>query len=88
MQQKFEEFVAEVPGLSRSAHPALACRVKTRWNSELLCLQSHVRMRPAVAQLTSDQDLSLKRSQLTHEQWELANQLAVELKVLKIASLA
>ncbi|KAF8595110.1 hypothetical protein BDV93DRAFT_457550, partial [Ceratobasidium sp. AG-I] len=87
VQHKFEEFVASVPGLSRSAHPALACRVKTRWNTEHLCLQSHVHMRPAVTQLTSDQDLSLKRYQLTREQWELANRLASELKACGITSL-
>jgi hypothetical protein len=81
VQQKFEEHVATFPGLSSSAHPSLATRMPTRWNTELNCLRSHVHKRPAVKLLTSDRDLSLKKYQLTEPQWDLAIQLVDELKV-------
>jgi hypothetical protein len=81
VQHKLEQYVAAVPGLSTVAHPALACSVSTRWNSEKTCIESHVQKRPAVKQLTADRDLSLKKYQLTDPQWELAEQLVSELKV-------
>jgi hypothetical protein len=89
VQHKFEEYVAQIPNLSRSQRRALVRRMVTRWNTDLECIRSHVYFRPAVKLLTADHDLSLKRYELTNTQWDLADKLASELKVryLNICSL-
>ncbi|KAG9080826.1 hypothetical protein FRC06_006120 [Ceratobasidium sp. 370] len=83
VQHKFEEYVASIPGLSTAPHPALACSVSTRWNTELLSTRSHVHYHPAVQKLTDDRDLSLKKYQLSGIQWGLAEQLSVELQAFE-----
>ncbi|CAE6488191.1 unnamed protein product [Rhizoctonia solani] len=83
VQQKFEQYVAATSGSGRSQHPSLPCSVATRWNTELISIRGHVQRRAAVKLLTADRELPLKRFQLTDAQWELGEQLVVELKAFE-----
>lgn len=56
-------------------------RVATRWNSNLICLRSHVELRTAVEQLTAVAKYKLQAYQLSLWQWQLAGELSEVLEV-------
>ncbi|QRV78731.1 AC transposase [Ceratobasidium sp. AG-Ba] len=83
VQQRFEEYVSQIPTLNCSQRRALARRMVTRWNTDLECIRSHVYFQPAVKLLTADRDLSLKKYELNDDQWRLAERLSEELKIFE-----
>ncbi|KAJ7723017.1 hypothetical protein DFH07DRAFT_932289 [Mycena maculata] len=76
LQEKFEKLVEANSGQKA----ALDRRVPTRWNSDLVCLASHVHFDRPVKQLTQDNP---EEYALTPEQWRLAKQLVEALQVFE-----
>lgn len=54
--------------------------VRTRWNSTYSMLAFAIEYKPALKKVTADQDLGLRKFELTTEEWEIAEALRDVLK--------
>ncbi|KAK1223122.1 hypothetical protein PQX77_014009 [Marasmius sp. AFHP31] len=80
IQPIFDHLIQGMPA-NGSDKCALSRRVPTRWNSDYYCLDDHIHFCEAVTSLTNQTSLKLGSYQLSDNQWNLAIQLKVILKL-------